>query len=98
MHPSAWSVPMTWVMPAGVTFTVTVVDTEWVRAPEVPVTEMLYVPGVTDGPKFTVSEEVADPSEGGVTGFVPNAVVKPLGGDGTLRVTAKLNSSTAFTW
>src|ERR1700758_1889854 len=98
MQSGEMSVWITWMSESGVTVTVTLTVVEWVSAPDVPVIDSAYVPGVTKGPKFTVIAVAAESSAGGVTGLVANETVKPAtGGVGALRVTAELNSSRELT-
>jgi hypothetical protein len=59
--------------------------------PEVPVIVTVAVPTAAEDDAVSVSTEVALPFEGGVTGFVENAAVTPLGNPLALRVVAELN-------
>src|SRR3974390_2193442 len=76
--------------PPGV-LTVSVMFTEEVSVPDVPVTVTVLVPVVAVEDAVNVSVEVALPFAGGVTGFVENAAVTPLGSPETLRFVAELN-------
>ena len=59
--------------------------------PEVPVTVTVAVPVVAVAEAVSVRVEVALPFAGGVTGFVENAAVTPLGRPLALNVVAELN-------
>jgi hypothetical protein len=59
--------------------------------PETPVTVTVAVPVVAVPEAVSVSVEVAVPFAGGVTGFVENAAVTPLGNPVALSVVAELN-------
>ena len=59
--------------------------------PDVPVIVTVAVPVVAVDDAVSVSVEVALPLAGGVTGFVENAAVTPLGRPDALNVVAELN-------
>lgn len=59
--------------------------------PDVPVIVTVAVPVVAVDEAVSVSVEVALPFAGGVTGFVENAAVTPLGSPEALSVVAELN-------
>jgi hypothetical protein len=61
-----------------------------VSVPDVPVTVTVAAPVVAVADAVNVSVEVALPFAGGVTGFVENAAVTPLGRLVALRVVAEL--------
>src|SRR6266852_8508477 len=64
---------------------------ECVSAPEVPVTVTVALPVVAVPDAVSVRVDVALPFAGGVTGFVENAAVTPLGKPVALSVVAELN-------
>jgi hypothetical protein len=70
--------------------TVSVMGVLWVSAPEVPVMVTVTVPVVAVPEAVSVSVEVALPFAGGVTGFVENVAVTPLGRPEALSVVAEL--------
>jgi len=72
-------------------FTVRVMVVLCVVDPEVPVTVTVAVPVVAVEEAVSVSVDVALPFAGGVTGFVENAAVTPLGKPVALSVVAELN-------
>ena len=72
-------------------FTVNAMVALWVSDPEVPVTVTVALPVVAVAEAVSVSVEVALPFAGGVTGFVENAAVTPLGSPVALSVVAELN-------
>lgn len=72
-------------------FTVRVTVVVCVVEPEVPVIVTVAVPVVAVDDAVRVSVEVALPFAGGVTGFVENAAVTPLGRPDALKVVAELN-------
>ena len=61
-----------------------------VSEPEVPVTVTVAAPVVAVAEAVSVNVEVALPFAGGVTGFVENAAVTPLGKPVALSVVAEL--------
>jgi hypothetical protein len=61
-----------------------------VSVPDVPVTVTVAVPVAAVADAVSVSVEVALPLAGGVTGFVENAAVTPLGRPVALSVVAEL--------
>ena len=65
----------------------------WLSEPEVPVTVTVAVPVVAVAEAVSVRVEVALPFAGGVTGFVENAAVTPLGRPVALSVVAELKLS-----
>jgi hypothetical protein len=71
-------------------FTVKAIVVLWVSEPEVPVTVTVAGPVVAVEEAVSVSVDVALPFEGGVTGFVENAAVTPLGRPVALSVVAEL--------
>jgi hypothetical protein len=71
-------------------FTVRAMVALWVSDPETPVTVTVAVPVVAEEDAVSVSVEVALPFAGGVTGFVENAAVTPLGKPVALSVVAEL--------
>jgi hypothetical protein len=71
-------------------FTVKAMVVLCVVEPEVPVTVTVAAPVVADDEAVSVRVEVAFPFAGGVTGFVENAAVTPLGKPVALRVVAEL--------
>lgn len=72
-------------------FTVSVMVAVCVSEPETPVMVTVAVPVVAVDDAVSVSNEVALPLAGGVTGFVPNVAVTPLGNPDALSVVAELN-------
>jgi len=79
-----------------VVFTFTVIEVEWVRAPDVPVTITVYVPAVTEGSSTMVKVEAVDPLLGGVTGFGLKLLSK-FPGPEEVRLTADENVSIELT-
>lgn len=71
-------------------FTVRAMLVVWVVVPEVPVTVTVAAPVVAVAEAVSVSVDVAVPLAGGVTGFVENAAVTPLGKPEALSVVAAL--------
>jgi hypothetical protein len=71
--------------------TVSVMMAVCVAEPDVPVMVTVAVPVVALDEAVSVSVEVALPFAGGVTGFVENAAVTPLGKPEALSVVAALN-------
>jgi len=71
-------------------FTVSVTVVECVVDPEVPVIVTVAVPVVAVEEAVSVRVEVALPFAGGVTGFVENDAVTPLGSPDALNVVAEL--------
>jgi hypothetical protein len=71
-------------------FTVSETVVLCVSAPEVPVTVTVAVPTVAPEEAVNVSVDVALPFAGGVTGFVENVAVTPLGSPEALSVVAEL--------
>jgi hypothetical protein len=61
-----------------------------VSVPEVPVTVTVAAPVVAVAEAVSVSVDVALPLAGGVTGFVENAAVTPLGNPVAVSVVAEL--------
>jgi hypothetical protein len=61
----------------------------WVSVPEVPVTVTVAAPIVAVAEAVSVRVEVALPLAGGVTGFVENAAVTPVGRPVALSVVAE---------
>jgi hypothetical protein len=72
-------------------FTVSVTVVVWVVEPDVPVIVTVAVPVVAVDDAVNVSVDVALPFAGGVTGFVENDAVTPLGRPEALNVVAELN-------
>ncbi len=72
-------------------FTVNEMVVECVVDPDVPVTVTFTVPVVAVDDAVSVKVDVALPFAGGVTGFVENAAVTPLGRPEALNVVAELN-------
>jgi len=75
----------------AVAFTVSAMVAVCVSAPDTPVIVTVDVPVVAVDEAVNVSNEVALPFAGGVTGFVPNAAVTPVGNPDALSVVAELN-------
>jgi hypothetical protein len=71
--------------------TVSVIVVECVVEPDVPVMVTVAVPVVAVDEAVSVSVDVALPFAGGVTGFVENDAVTPLGRPDALNVVAELN-------
>lgn len=71
-------------------FTVNDIVALCVSEPEVPVTVTVALPVVAVAEAVSVSVEVALPFAGGVTGFVENAAVTPVGKPLALSVVAEL--------
>ena len=71
-------------------FTVRLIVVEWVVEPEVPVRVTVAGPVVAVDEAVRVKVEVALPFAGGVTGFVENVAVTPLGRPEALSVVAEL--------
>jgi hypothetical protein len=63
----------------------------WVSAPEVPVTVTVAPPRDAVAEAVSVRVEVALPFAAGVTGFVENAAVTPVGRPVALNVVVELN-------
>ncbi len=61
-----------------------------VSEPEVPVTVTVDIPVAAVAEAVSVKVDVALPFAGGVTGFVENAAVTPLGKPDALNVVAEL--------
>jgi hypothetical protein len=61
----------------------------WVSVPEVPVTVTVAAPVVAVAEAVSVRVDVALPLAGGVTGFVENAAVTPVGRPVALSVVAE---------
>jgi hypothetical protein len=74
----------------AVAFTVRLIVVEWVVEPEVPVIVTVAAPVVAVEEAVRVKVEVALPFAGGVTGFVENVAVTPLGRPVALSVVAAL--------
>jgi hypothetical protein len=74
----------------AVAFTVRLIVVECVVEPEVPVIVTVAAPVVAVEEAVRVNVEVALPFAGGVTGFVENVAVTPLGRPEALRVVAEL--------
>lgn len=72
-------------------FTVSVTVVVCVVEPDVPVMVTVAVPVVAVEDAVSVNTEVAVPFAGGVTGFVANVAVTPLGKPEALSVVAELN-------
>ena len=72
-------------------FTVKAIVAVCVVEPDVPVIVTVAAPVVAVDEAVSVSVEVAFPFAGGVTGFVENAAVTPLGKPEALSVVAELN-------
>lgn len=70
--------------------TVNAIVVECVSEPETPVTVTVAVPTVAEADAVKVRVEVALPLAGGVTGFVENAAVTPVGSPVALKVVAEL--------
>ncbi len=71
-------------------FTVNAIVAVCVSDPDVPVTVTVAAPVVAVAEAVSVRVEVAPPLAGGVTGFVENAAVTPLGKPVALSVVAEL--------
>ena len=71
--------------------TVNAIVVVWVVKPAVPVMVTVAAPVVAVDDAVNVSVELALPLAGGVTGFVENAAVTPLGSPEALSVVAALN-------
>ncbi len=71
-------------------FTVREIVVLWLSVPDVPVIVTVAAPVVAVEEAVSVNVEVALPFAGGVTGFVENAAVTPLGKPEALNVVAEL--------